>query len=98
MQHSPQQAEARKNPFQVRLAHELAGTIALAEKNWDGGLSHLDQANLQDPYNLYRQGLAYEGKGDPAKAKEKFASAVNFNQLPTINSALVRMKARQQKA
>jgi tetratricopeptide (TPR) repeat protein len=92
------QAEAKKNPFQVRLAHELAGTIALAEKNWDGALSHLDQANLQDPYNLYRQGLAYEGKGDQAKAKEKFASAVGFNQLPTINSALVRMKARQQKA
>jgi len=92
------QAEAKKNPFQVRLAHEVAGTIALAEKNWDGALSHLDQANLQDPYNLYRQGLAYEGKGDQAKAKEKFASAVGFNQLPTINSALVRMKARQQKA
>ena len=92
------QAEARENPFQVRLGHEVAGTIALAEKDWDGALTHLDQANLQDPYNLYRQGLAYEGKGDRAKAKEKLAGAVGFNQLPTINSALVRMKARQQKA
>ena len=91
-------AEAKKNPFQIRLGHEVAGMIALAEKSWDGALTHLDQANLQDPYNLYRQGLAYEGKGDQAKAKEKFASAVGFNQLPTINSALVRMKARNQKA
>ena len=91
------QAKAKKNPFQIRLGHEVAGMIALAEKNWDGALSHLDQANLQDPSNLYRQGLAYEGKGDQAKAKEKFASAVSFNQLPTINSALVRMKARSQK-
>ena len=93
-----QQAQAKQNPFQIRLGHEVAGSIALAEKNWDEALTHLDQANLQDPYNLYRQGLAYEGKGDQAKAKEKFASAVGFNQLPTINSALVRMKARQQKA
>jgi tetratricopeptide (TPR) repeat protein len=92
------QAQAKENPFQIRLGHEVAGMIALAEKSWDGALTHLDQANLQDPYNLYRQGLAYEGKGDQAKAKEKFASAVGFNQLPTINSALVRMKARSQKA
>jgi tetratricopeptide (TPR) repeat protein len=91
-------AEAKKNPFQIRLGHEVAAMIALAEKSWDSALTHLDQANLQDPYNLYRQGLAYEGKGDQAKAREKFASAVGFNQLPTINSALVRMKARSQKA
>jgi tetratricopeptide (TPR) repeat protein len=91
-------AEAKKNPFQIRLGHEVAGMIALAEKSWDGALAHLEQANLQDPYNIYRQAVAYEGKGDQAKAKEKFASAVGFNQLPTINSALVRMKARNQKA
>jgi tetratricopeptide (TPR) repeat protein len=92
------EAEAKKNPFQVRLGHEVAGMIALAEKNWDGALTHLGEANLQDPANLYRQGLAYEGKGDRAKAEAKFASAVDFNQLPTINSALVRMKARKHKA
>jgi tetratricopeptide (TPR) repeat protein len=92
------EAEAKKNPFQVRLGHEVAGMIALAEKNWDGTLTHLGEANLQDPANLYRQGLAYEGKGDRAKAEAKFASAVDFNQLPTINSALVRMKARKHKA
>jgi tetratricopeptide (TPR) repeat protein len=92
------QAQAKANPFQIRLGHEVAGMMALAEKNWDGALGHLEQANLQDPSNLYRQGLAYEGKGDQAKAREKFASAVGFNQLPTINSALVRMKARGAKA
>ena len=92
------EAEAKKNPFQIRLAHEVEGMIGLAEKSWDGALTHLAQANLQDPYNLYRQALAYEGKGDQAKAREKLASAVGFNQLPTINSALVRMKARHQKA
>jgi tetratricopeptide (TPR) repeat protein len=91
------EAEARKNLFQIRLGHELAGMIALAEKNWDGALAHLSQANQQDPYNLYRQGLAYEGKGDRAKAKAMFASAVDFNQLPTLNSAFARLKARKLK-
>lgn len=91
-------AKAKQNPFQVRLAHEVSGMIALAEKNWDAALEHLGQANQQDPYNLYRQGLAYEGKGNRAKAKAMFEKAVNFNQLPTLNSAFVRMKAKQHKA
>jgi tetratricopeptide (TPR) repeat protein len=92
------ESEAKKNLFQIRLGHEVAGMISLAEKNWDGALSHLAQANLQDPYNLYRQGLAYEGKGDQAKAKEMYAKAAGFNQLPTLNSAFVRLKARKIKA
>jgi tetratricopeptide (TPR) repeat protein len=91
------EAHAKKNLFQIRLGHEVAGMISLAEKNWDGALSHLAKANLQDPYNLYRQGLAYEGKGDQTKAKEMYAKAVGFNQLPTLNSAFVRLKARKVK-
>lgn len=92
------EAEAKKNPFQVRLAHEVAGMIALADQKWDGALAHLAKANQQDPYNLYRQGLAYEGKGDKAKAKALFAAAADFNQLPTLNAAFVRAKARKHKA
>ena len=92
------EAKARDNPFRIRLGHEVAGMAALAEKNWDAALTHLAEANQQDPYNLYRQGQAYAGKGDRAKAEAMFASAVGFNQLPTINSALVRMKARKHKA
>jgi tetratricopeptide (TPR) repeat protein len=91
------EAHAKKNLFQIRLGHEVAGMISLAEKNWEGALAHLAQANLQDPYNLYRQGLAYEGKGDQTKAKEMYAKAVGFNQLPTLNSAFVRLKARKVK-
>ena len=92
------ESQARKNSFQVRLGHEVAGRIALEEKNYDGALAHLEQANQQDPYNLYRMGLAYEGKGDSAKAKEMFLSAAEFNQLPTLNSAFVRAKTRKLKA
>ena len=57
-------SQAKKNRFQIRLGHEVAGMIALEKKNYDAALAHLEQANQQDPYNLYRMGLAYEGKGD----------------------------------
>jgi tetratricopeptide (TPR) repeat protein len=92
------ESQAKKNSFQVRLGHEVAGRIALEEKDYEGALAHLEQANQQDPYNLYRMGLAYEGKGDNAKAKEMFRSAAEFNQLPTLNSAFARAKTRKLKA
>ena len=92
------EATARKNAFQLRLGHEVAGAAALAEKDWDGALTHLAEANQQDPMNLYRQSLAHEGRGDRAEAEAMRARAVDFNQLPTINSALVRMKAGRLKA
>jgi tetratricopeptide (TPR) repeat protein len=91
------ESAARQNPFAVRLGHEVAGMIALAERRWDDALAQLARANQQDPYNLYRQGLAYEGRGDRTRAKAMFDRAANFNQLPTINSALVRMKSRKDK-
>jgi tetratricopeptide (TPR) repeat protein len=92
------ESQANQNSFQIRLGHEVAGSIALAKKDYGGALGHLAEANQQDPYNLYRMGLAYEGKGDQAKAKEMFRLAAEFNQLPTLNSAFVRMKGRKHKA
>jgi tetratricopeptide (TPR) repeat protein len=86
-------AEASKNPNQVRLSHELAGRIALAEKQYDKAITELEQASLQNPYNLYRLALAYEGKGDKAKAKEFAAKAAGFNPLPQLNFAFIRTKA-----
>jgi hypothetical protein len=49
-----QGAEASKNPAQVKLAHELVGRIALAQKDCDKAIAELEQSNLQDPRNLYR--------------------------------------------
>ncbi|MGH7527849.1 MAG: tetratricopeptide repeat protein, partial [Gemmatimonadales bacterium] len=88
---------ALNNSFQIKLAHELAGMIALQEKNFDQALAHLAQANQQDPYNLYRMGVAYEGKGDGSKAKEMFHNAANHNTLPTLNHAFTREKVRKMK-
>jgi len=88
-------AEASKNPAQVKQAHELAGVIALAEKNYDSAIAELEQANLQNPRNLYRLYEAYQGKGDSAKAQEYRSQAASFNPLPQLNYAFIRAKAQK---
>jgi len=88
-------AEARKNANQLKLAHELAGRIALEEKNYDAAINELAQANQQNPDVLYLLGLSYRGKGDAAKAKDSFTKAAKFNSLPQLNYALVRAKAQK---
>ncbi|HEY8188780.1 MAG TPA: tetratricopeptide repeat protein [Pyrinomonadaceae bacterium] len=85
--------DALKNPFQIKQAHSLAGMIALQEKDFDKAFAELQQANPQNPYDLYRLCQAYQGKGDMAKAKEFCTKAANFNSLPQLNLAFIRMKA-----
>jgi len=88
-------AEASKNPAQVRQSHQLAGMIALAEKDYDKAIAELQQTGQQNPQNLYRLGQAYQGKGDNAKAKEFNTKAAGFNSLPQMNYAFIRTKARK---
>jgi tetratricopeptide (TPR) repeat protein len=91
-------AEAAKNPNQMRQAHELAGMIALAEKDYDKAIAELQQASQQNPQNLYRLSQAYQGKGDNAKAKEFGTKAAGFNSLPQLNYAFIRTKAKKMAA
>jgi tetratricopeptide (TPR) repeat protein len=91
-------ATAKKNDGEIRLAHELAGTIALQNKKFDQAIAELTQGNQQDAYTLYRLGLAYQGKGDEAKAAEYFQWAGNLNALPNLNYSFVRLKAKKMKA
>jgi tetratricopeptide (TPR) repeat protein len=86
-------AEASNNPNQLKLAHELGGLIALDEKNYDQAISEFEQSNMQNPQDLYRLGLAYQGKGNRAKAQGYYAKAAKFNSLPIVNLAFVRAKA-----
>ena len=81
------------NSFQVKQAHELAGMIALQEKNWDTAISELEQASQQNAYNHYRMCLAYQGKGDMAKAAEHCGVAAHFNPLPELNFSFIHAKA-----
>ncbi len=89
-------ATAKRNDAEIRQAHQLAGMIALQEKNFEKALGELAQANQQDAYTLYHVGLVYQGKGDKAKQKEMFTNAANLNTLLTLNSAFVRAKAHKQ--
>lgn len=88
-------AEASRNGLQVKQAHELAGRIALAQKDYDTAIAELQQANAQNPSNLYRLAQAYQAKGDSAKAQEYAAQAARFNSLPQLNYAFIRVKAQK---
>jgi tetratricopeptide (TPR) repeat protein len=87
--------EASKNPVQIRQAHQLNGIIALQEKNYDRAVAELQQANQQNPFDLFRLCQAYQGKGDKEKAKEFCMKAAGFNSLPQLNYAFIRMKAEK---
>ena len=93
-----QGAALSKNPALLKQAHELEGRIALAEKDYDKAIAELEQANQQDPRNLYRLSQAYQGKGDSAKAKELCTKAAEFNSLPQLNYAFIRLKAQKMAA
>jgi lipopolysaccharide biosynthesis regulator YciM len=89
-------AEATKNPAQLKQSHELAGRIALAEKDYGKAVTELQQANLQNAQNLYRLSQAYKGQGDSAKAQEYLKKTVEFNPLPALPYAFVREKAQKE--
>ena len=90
-----QGAEASKGAGRIKLSHELAGRIALAQKDYAKAIDELQQANEQDPMNLYRMSLAYQGKGDSAQAHDYAKKAAEFNPLPQLNYAFVRAKAEK---
>lgn len=90
-----QGAEARRNVFRVRQAHELTGLVAMAEKNYDQAIAHLGEANQQDPAVVYAAALAWKAKGDAAKARTLAAQAANANVLPLVSYAFVREEARR---
>jgi tetratricopeptide (TPR) repeat protein len=87
------QVAAKKIPFEMRQQHELAGRIALEEKQYAGAVAELQQANQQDPRVLYLLAVAYQGKGDAQKAKEVGTQAADFNGL-SATYGFVRGKAR----
>ncbi len=88
-------AKAKDNEFRIREAHKLAGKIAIKEKDYDQAVAELAQARQQDPSVLYATGLAFQGKGDQAKASEWFRQAAELYTLPTLSHAFVRAKARK---
>lgn len=86
-------AEVAKNPGQLKLAHELAGRIALAQNDTDAAIAELEQANEQDPRNLYRLAMAFQARGNDSRYREYIRRAAEFNSLPQMNYAFIRSKA-----
>ena len=83
----------KNRPFEVRQQHELAGLIALAEKQYARAGQELKQANQQDPRILYLMAVAAKGAGDAPRASALAAKAAKFNGL-SFNYAYVRAKAK----
>ncbi len=90
-----QGAEATKNSVQIKQSHELAGRIALGQKNYGDAIAELELANLQNPANLYRLSQAYWAKGDKDKAQDYLTKAAEFNSLPQLPYAFIRGKAQK---
>ena len=88
-------AEASKNPAQVRLAHELAGMIGLAEKDYDKAIAELKQANQQNSLQPLSIVSCLRGQRRKTTASEELHKAAHFNPLPAVNHAFVRTKAEK---
>ncbi len=88
------QVAEKKVPAEVRQQHELAGLLAIEEKQFATAVTELQQANQQDPRVLYLLAVALDGKGDHANAKTYCTRAADFNGLAG-NYAYVRRKAKE---
>jgi tetratricopeptide (TPR) repeat protein len=84
---------AKQIPFETRQSHELAGRVALAQKDYATAVAELRQANQQDPRVLYLSAVALQGKGDLQGAKDAGVKAADFNGLSNTYG-FVRGKAR----
>ena len=82
------------NPNQIRLAHQMEGCIAMAEKDFEKAAAELLQANFNfNPYNYYRLGMAYKGLEDMENAQANFKMAAEYWGLDGLNYAFCRAKA-----
>ena len=84
----------KQRPFEVRQQHELAGIVALAEKDSAAASREFQLANQQDPRIVYLTAIALKGAGEPQRAAEYAGKAAKFNGL-NFNYAFVKNAARK---
>jgi tetratricopeptide (TPR) repeat protein len=87
------QAAIANNTFQLWLTHELSANIGMAEKRYSDAVKEYQQANLQNPYNLYRLALAYQAMGDKNSARDYCQQAAEHNTLNNPQYAFMRHKS-----
>jgi tetratricopeptide (TPR) repeat protein len=84
----------KRVPFELRQQHELAGLIAMAEKNYKVAVDELKRANQQDPRVVYLTAVALQGAGDSRQAQALAKKAAQFNGL-NFTYGYVRSKAQR---
>ena len=83
------------NNFQMWLSHEVIGSIAIKEKDYDKAISEFNKSNMQNPYTYYRIAWAYDENGKKEEAQKYYKQAANFNALNNLNQSFVRQKAEK---
>lgn len=86
-------ASDQDNPNLLRLAYQLYGMIALAEKEYETAIEYLRKSDQNNPYNIYRIALAYESLGDTERANSFFSKAAHANLVSNRNYSYIREKA-----
>ena len=81
------QVAVKKVPFEVRQQHELAGLIALADKQPAMAAEEFSRANQQDPKILFLTAIAWREAGNAAKATS-FADQGGEVQWPRVQLRL----------
>lgn len=84
-----------KDPLHIKMSHELAGMIALAEKEHQTAVTELQMTDLCDPRNLHRLAQAYQGIGNEQKSVEMEQAAATFYKDNNLKHALIRAKAKE---
>ena len=88
-------AEAAKNANQLKQAHELAGRIALEEKNYDAAISEFGQSNQQNPDVLYLTSRGLQSEGRCCERENILHEGRKVQLTPNLNFAFVRNKAEK---
>ena len=85
---------ARGIPFEQRRHHDLQGRLAMATGDAAAAVTHLQQANQQNPRVLLLLAEAYRDQGMVDQAREFAARAADFNGLG-MNYAYARAAAKE---
>jgi len=83
-----------QSPRKNELAHELLALTDFLQGNFQAAADHYAEANRDDPYLWYYRGLALDGAGRKAEAKEFFQRVAGWN-FNGANAALVKNDARK---
>ncbi len=84
--------EPSTDPLKDRPAHALLGYVSLSQGDYQEAITHFEQGNPNDPYEMYHHALALEGAGNTSEAKQLFETVAGYN-FNSAGLALVRKDA-----